>query len=187
MTDCDGTEKWQNLFDHIEDRDRPYRRSNMAFDVSYLYRYFALNKRLIYVGITSHPGARHEQHITSEFCPYAAAMSVERFPHRHLAKLCESEAIASESPDFNAYPPMLGAFVPHDMRWFTKGKDRLSGDFRAWGLIGENWRDVHFKETAPRWWVEPFRQEKASHATDIRAARMVGKRINPYIPEETPQ
>ncbi len=67
-----------------------------------LYRHFAKNGRLLYVGISSKAGERLAQHMkNSQWAARIAHVSWEWFPDRDSAEAAERKAIATEWPIWN--------------------------------------------------------------------------------------
>lgn len=131
-------------------------RSSPEGAATYLYRYFRLDGRLLYVGITSDPVRRNEGHMDAIWWPYAGLVRYEAFPTRELAEAAESFAIENECPDHNAQlrpcddAPSFG--------WFW---DRAGGQFQgecpAWFALSKRGA-VALAQDAPEWWARPYQQ-----------------------------
>lgn len=67
-----------------------------------LYRHFAADGRLLYVGITRSAAARLAQHANSEWDRQIARIEVETLPTRQEAEAAERAAIRAECPAFNS-------------------------------------------------------------------------------------
>lgn len=71
-------------------------------DIHALYRFFDLDKRLLYVGITNSPPARFRRHGSQkEWWEEVSSITLERFPDRASLKAAETKAIRSEDPVYN--------------------------------------------------------------------------------------
>jgi hypothetical protein len=69
---------------------------------THLYRYFAPDSRLLYVGISVSAFLRHKQHRTqSHWFPEAGNMTWQTFETRKEAIAAEAEAIRTERPIYN--------------------------------------------------------------------------------------
>jgi len=69
---------------------------------SYLYRFFAADGRLLYVGITENPGQRWESHMrTQPWWQRVRRQVSEWYPTREAAEAAELIAIRHEQPLFN--------------------------------------------------------------------------------------
>jgi predicted GIY-YIG superfamily endonuclease len=67
-----------------------------------LYRHFAANGTLLYVGITCDVAKRQQEHARSKaWWPEVASTTVETHPDRYLAATAERAAIAHERPAHN--------------------------------------------------------------------------------------
>lgn len=74
-----------------------------------LYRFYSATGQLLYVGITSNPGARFKQHQQDK--PWwhdVAGISVEQHESRADALAAEARAIAVENPQHNIQRPSIG-------------------------------------------------------------------------------
>lgn len=70
--------------------------------MSELYRYFANDGQLLYVGISLNTVARAVQHRNDKhWWDTVTTMTIERFPSREAAAVAEVEAIRTEGPLFN--------------------------------------------------------------------------------------
>lgn len=147
-------EDWSLYFrsDPVQDVDDRYS------DVTYLYRYFRPEGRLLYTGVSCQPWERHSQHRSAIWHPHVRVMRIERFPTRSIALVAETISIQDERPDYNSkvrmrqrtwYPPdfwyrdrMKGAFVGEHVAWFNVEAD---------GWIGH-------RILQPDWWRDGFTQ-----------------------------
>ncbi len=95
--------------------------------LTYLYRHFDKQNRLLYVGITSHIDTRTSTHrAKSPWGPEIARTLVETFDTRIRAAIAELQAIEAEKPLHNIVPGrerrrkmestvMLSARIPTDL------------------------------------------------------------------------
>jgi predicted GIY-YIG superfamily endonuclease len=78
------------------------RRPRVRDGLTVLYRWFDADGRLLYIGITNDLANRTEQHAeSSEWFPFAAALTVWIYPDRASATSAETSAIKAEYPLFN--------------------------------------------------------------------------------------
>jgi predicted GIY-YIG superfamily endonuclease len=81
-----------------------------------LYRYFAADGHLLYVGVSNRPLARLEQHKrTHDWTVEVCRITIEWLADRASAIRAEQEAIQDESPEHN--------LMRYDGRWPTQSVD----------------------------------------------------------------
>ncbi|MFE2324627.1 GntR family transcriptional regulator [Streptomyces sp. NPDC059385] len=109
-----------------------------------LYRHFAADGTLLYVGISHDPDARFEVHLG---CTKWASLSVRRtdkwYPTRKAALLAETAAIRTEQPQANYQHNWVRA--PIDLSIWPSLADMRSGKWEA--LVGLMEREI----AAQRW------------------------------------
>lgn len=66
-----------------------------------LYRWYDVDQRLIYIGITSAPKHRFKMHRNWWVWKYVSTVELERFPDKVAAEVAEQSAIETEHPAFN--------------------------------------------------------------------------------------
>ena len=102
-------------------------------DPTAVYRYYAEDGALLYVGIANNPRLRNQAHAKRDWFYYSKYWLVEWFPTRALAEWSENRAINRESPEFNgkSYPDY--DFVRVIDQWFLADRgDSYRGDFQQW-------------------------------------------------------
>lgn len=71
-------------------------------DLFMLYRFFAADDTLLYIGLTVNPGRRLDKHrATQPWWPDVARVELERFPDHQTLRAAEREAIEAEKPLHN--------------------------------------------------------------------------------------
>lgn len=125
-----------------------------------IYRHFDRNGELLYVGITSDPDRRWQQHLeASVWARFVSDVTVHWLDDRNQARRAERRAIASERPLFNrARPATAGQGLDHQLAYLTTGvsglprRVRCKGDPSAFriscGPDYETWLDSQMEQTA---------------------------------------
>ncbi len=139
---------------------RPLQRHAKFQDITWLYRYFRANGRLLYVGITCDPVGRHGQHSRSaSWWQHVRMVRYEWFPSQFLARTAERLAIRDENPDHNTLALPVEPFWPPSAKWYEKETGgRFIGVDPSWFEIDSRDRFSGYQE-APAWWRDPFRQD----------------------------
>lgn len=94
---------------------------------TWLYRYFADDGALLYIGITGCFRSRDYNHFSqSKWRIEAARAEVELFPSRRMADIAEANATVNERPIFNVkiLHTALGADCPKVDLWFFEKMGR---------------------------------------------------------------
>lgn len=92
-----------------------------------LYRYFASDGALLYVGVSHNPFAREVQHRKAKDMTLVSRVSIDWFPSAPAALLAEVKAIKSESPLWNVQwnkpekSPKVKRQAPDYMAIYRKG------------------------------------------------------------------
>ena len=81
--------------------------SDMYDQKTCLYRFFAADGRLLYVGISMNFRARLDKHRRRTWWPEVADQSLEWFPDRESAQRAERRAIHDENPAYNLVRPRM--------------------------------------------------------------------------------
>lgn len=73
-----------------------------------LYRFYSDSGQLLYIGLTSNPGNRFQQHQQDKpWWHEVAGIAVEKYESREAVKAAETRAIAVEKPKYNVQRPSL--------------------------------------------------------------------------------
>ena len=83
--------------------------SDMCHLETFVYRFYDVEDRLLYVGLTMDTNRRWEKHRRREWWAAVARTDVQSFPDRESAKRAERVAINTESPLHNITVPALMA------------------------------------------------------------------------------
>jgi hypothetical protein len=151
---------WQSLFHAVDDA--------IPGDAFCVYRYFAPNDRLLYVGMTCDLWARHVQHARQPWMPYAVLMMAEVFKTRDAAAAAERHAIMRENPDFNSI---------RRAAWADASRPIAA----VWGAIDEDyWTDVTVTPR-PDWWRDGFTQAESHDKSTFWRAVMLDLPHDAYM------
>lgn len=121
----------------------PFGEDERAESPTWLYRYYANDAELLYVGISNEPHTRMMRHVRNDWFKRAVATFYECFPLRRLAEAAEQLAIITEDPTYNEVRRHCGHVSAHDVNWyFDETGDLLVGRCRYWASP----RDVNLAE-----------------------------------------
>jgi hypothetical protein len=146
-----------------------------------VYRYFDLEGRIIYVGVTSRGPQRQAQHaVTAEWWPHVSAQDVEHLSTREAALKREKWLIERHRPPFNrqhnpAHEKLKATYLRQLQRavigacGFDGAVDCDEGDdCIAWWTCHEDWCGVPKCVQCHRLWHCKIRQERIATAWDAR-------------------
>jgi predicted GIY-YIG superfamily endonuclease len=80
---------------------RAIKSARRVVEMHAVYRMYADDGELLYVGMTSNPGQRFGDHASRRWFPLVASITLEWHPNSRAARTSERQAIKTEGPRFN--------------------------------------------------------------------------------------
>lgn len=131
---------------------RPLLADPRFHEITYLYRYFSEEGRLLYVGVTNDPFTRHHQHRGSPWWRSARSIRIEWFPGQKLALIAESICILDEKPDPNMPVRIQEREWTVWAIWYeNETGGRFIGVDPEWFAINDQGEIASYR-SAPNWW-----------------------------------
>ena len=135
-----------------------------------VYRLYALDGRLLYVGMTNNPDVRFAYHaLTKRWWSQVEEQAVEWHPDRGAARRAEAAAIKAERPVYNA---MHAAAGPNDVP-LRDARGRLNAIVRGARDRGEHYVITYFGRPQAVVVGPEFFEEAARDARILAALREV--------------